>query len=73
MTMAAPLTQQLRHARSHWQMNLMMLALALLAPRSATPAAGRNEVAPPGGQCAPMCAPHWRSDIGVTSILGIRG
>ncbi len=51
----------------------MMLTLVLLAPRTATLVAGRIEVALPGARCAPACAPHWRGDIGVTSILGIRG
>jgi hypothetical protein len=57
-------------------MNLMMLTLALLAllaPRTATLVAGRVEVVLPGARCAPACAPHWRGDIGVTSVLGIRG
>lgn len=51
----------------------MMLTLALIAPRTATLVAGRIEVALPGARCAPVCAPHWRGDIGLTPILGIRG
>ncbi len=70
---AAPLTRQHGQARTRWPMNLMMITLALLAPRIATLVAGRGETALPGAPCAPLCAPHWRGDIGVTSILGIRG
>ncbi len=73
MTTAAPLTRRVRQARACWRMNLMMLTLTLLAPRTATLVAGRIEIALPGARCAPVCAPHWRGDIGVTPILGIRG
>jgi hypothetical protein len=73
MPPAAPFTRQHGQARIRWQMNLMMVALALLAPRVATLVAGRGESALPGTPCASLCVPHWRGDIAVTSILGIRG
>jgi len=73
MPPAAPLTRQHGRARTRWQMNLLMLALALIAPRIASVMAARHELALPGGQRAPVSDPHWRGDIGVTFILGIRG
>lgn len=73
MSPAAPLTRQFHYARPRWQMHLVLLALALLAPRSVTSVAWRTEFTLPGGRCAPVCAPQWRGDVGVTSILGIRG